>query len=378
MPTYNESLTEAGTAAQAFGAQTWRTTLSSSVLAASGVEGTRYFQVSSTANATSSVSYRDIHGLSSTANAVSSLSALASRAGGIGSVVVAGSSLTFAVKVGLGSSAAAASTLTQRHIASIMEEVLAQSSLGIAGFGALSISSSANATSSLGFGKSLGLASTAAAVSAVTLQRGAALASTASAVSSIVPVNHVTMELFNAVVAASALSARADRLAALGSGAVVTSHLRLPSAAHEAYWTNTRTMGATRWDHLKVNSIVELNGVLYGAAADGVHQLDTSGTHVGLVAWDLMDFGSPQLKTVGAAYIDGTAEGAFTLRVTTKQGEWNYQTHLANGSAETQNHRATPGRGLKAMHYRFSVLENAHFDVGAVRVEIAEAARRRG
>lgn len=165
---------------------------------------------------------------------------------------------------------------------------------------------------------------------------------------------------------------------ALGSTGVFESFLRLPASAVQSYWTNTRTMAAAKWDALTVTSVVEKDGVLYGATTDGVHELVAAGGHEGEVVWDLMNFGSPQQKVVDSVYLNGTAGGPLTVRVANEDGGWEYTTHLTAPTTKNTNHRATLGRGLKAVDYRISVKADVAFDISDVHLQIAEAKRRIG
>lgn len=377
-PGFNEGLTESASAADALPQLAWTTSLGSDVLAQSSLIGVSSVTLVSTADASSAVTGNPTHRLASAAVAADAVVITSSTDGALATSVLAQSAVELTIVATAASAGAATSSVSQRFYATVVEVAAVTESTVLNGTAIAVIADTVEAVSALSFGKSETVASSVEATSSTSLTATAQLASEASASSAVTPVATVVFELESEVAATSAMTPRAERRLSLSASAVVSSSLRLPIAARQALWTNTRTTAAAYWTHLKVNSVVEQDGVLYGAAVDGVHELTNDGSHTGSVTWDLMDFGSPQLKTLGSAYVDGTSQGPFTVRVANRQGTYDYSTHLLLGSEHTQNHRADLGKGLKSEHYRFTVLENTHFDVGEVRVQIAEAARRRG
>jgi hypothetical protein len=192
------------------------------------------------------------------------------------------------------------------------------------------------------------------------------------------PSARVRFELGSAAVVAGTLDARLLAKQVLTSSVLVESFVRLSAEVIESFWTNTQTTGAAKWTNLKLNSIVEVEGVLYGAGADGVHELTSAGSHQGEVMWDLLNFGTPQLKTVDSVYMNGTAGGAMTVRAMNNDGAWEYSTHVTAPTTKSVNHRATLGRGLKSVDYRLSVKAAHAFDISDVHVQLAETKRRIG
>jgi hypothetical protein len=144
-------------------------------------------------------------------------------------------------------------------------------------------------------------------------------------------------------------------------------------------WFNTKSMGASLWTGLRVNSLIEVNGEVYGATSAGLVKMEHGAqTIVSEVVWDLVDFDDAQLKKVDMAYVAGDSVAPFQFDVTTSEGTWSYATHLPSAESP-MNHRATLGKGLRARYYRFAVSnpDGADFGVNDVGVLIGDTSRRR-
>lgn len=274
-----------------------------------------------------------------------------------------------------------ATTLSARHFANIIESVL------------YATTQSAKAKSSVVLGSSVALAT------AVSYAQVVSLLSSAAFVSTLGPVNVLTSIGATVATTGEALP-RAKRAASVAEAVrlatttvprrnakiVASSAVHFESVARltgdavgvapSVFWTNTKTGGAAVWDHVPMQSTVVINGALHGAGAAGLYTVDAEGDHVGSVKWDLMDLGTPQLKTLGAAYIEAWSAAPMTFRVGSNQGSYTYVTHQPAGSAEFQNHRATLGKGLKSVAYRFEINLTEPARVKSIAVQIAEAARR--
>mgnify|MGYP006921322846 CR=1 FL=1 len=150
------------------------------------------------------------------------------------------------------------------------------------------------------------------------------------------------------------------------------------------YWNNSMTTAPALWSGLPFNSMIAVNGVLYGAGAEGIYRMDASeaakddGAKIrSEVMWDLSDFGVPNKKRIEGVYVSGQAKGAFTVRVINERGRWDYVTRLPFNNKMAQ-HLAQPGRGLEASHWRIALIQTKSFGVDRVLVEHDVVGRRIG
>lgn len=364
-------------AVDTYGAAIHSTVPASTAAAVATLESAQATVVNNTANATATVVGSHAGVFTSTAAVGATLSGGVRTSEVLTSAAAAEPTLDGRRTLPLSSTAAAAATLQAAHAANVADAVAAAATLLGENTANASLSSAAVVYDSLAASSVMILASAAAAADSFgAVGITTAKSSTAAAAETVVSTNYATSALTSAAAVASTLATQLHAVQVMISSAVVRSRVTF-AATMRGYWTNTTTTAAATWDHLTVNSIVEKDGVLYGASATGVHELTETGTHEGRVLWDLADFGNPQLKTVDSVYIDATAGGALRVNAATKDGSWSYRTHLAAATTKTQNHRATLGRGLKATHYRFAISASHVFDIGGVVLQIADAERRR-
>lgn len=188
--------------------------------------------------------------------------------------------------------------------------------------------------------------------------------------------------LVDAATASEALSRHLVSVATIVDALIVADVIHTtPEELRSAYWTNPRTTAAARWDALSVNSIVEIDGRVFGATPEGIVELALDeGTVDARIVWDLLDFGAAEEKKAQAAYVAGDSTKPFKVTVTTKQGSWDYTTHLVDGSEQAENHYTPLGRGLLARYYRFALsnTEGAPFSMNELRALIGSGTRRRG
>lgn len=373
-----EVLTSGADIGTTFGASILATVATSTALAQAVAQLSSSVPVTSTADATATVSLSAIMPLVSSAVAAGTVVQTARTVETLSTAADVQPSVQFVRELSLTSSLNAAETLALRHFA-IVNDTVAVTDASTAKLTNIS-TSSANITASLA-PFSFPMVLTSDAVLASTLGAPtvrATVASAAAAASAAELLARVRFDLEAGAVAAAALTSKLTATQTLYSIGYVEAFVRLPATAIESFWTNTKTTGVAKWNSLKVNSIVEKDGALYAAGVDGVVELTDTGTHEGEIMWDLMDFGTPQKKTVDSLYMNGTAGGAMTVRVACEDGAWSYTTHLTSPTTKSENHRATLGRGLKSTQYRISIKAGHVFDIGAVHLQIADAKRRIG
>lgn len=148
-------------------------------------------------------------------------------------------------------------------------------------------------------------------------------------------------------------------------------HLRLPGAV-PAFFTNSHAAAAT-WTGMPFNSIVAVDGVLYGAGLDGIHRIgygsNDNGTPIRTrLTGDLVDMGNMQKKRLVSAYATARARKPFTVVVASYKGRWSYKTNPIP-TREVAVHRAPLGRGLEFTSYRFSLVQTDDFLLDALVVE---------
>jgi len=206
------------------------------------------------------------------------------------------------------------------------------------------------------------------------------LTSDATAVSTFSGAAHIVMALESLALAQSLASGKWTARATLESLAEAESFVRLPGERRNSLWTNTTTAAAVTWEGLPFNSMLEVDGLVYGAGQDGLYlftpELDDNGEPIDAnVTWDLDSMGTAARKRVGHVYVAGRAEEPFTVGIVNHQGSFEYTTRLP-GVPHATNHRANTGRGLDSSFYRFAVSNPGYFEVKGVIVDYLETERR--
>jgi hypothetical protein len=153
-------------------------------------------------------------------------------------------------------------------------------------------------------------------------------------------------------------------------------------AVYPIFWSNTGAGAAATWEGLPFNSVVEVDGVVYAAGVEGVFQMDDTGDDDGEdvlsnIEYDLkeLDPKSDYKTRMRSIYINAQADAPFTVRVSNKQGIFEYETHLPSSTKMT-NHRAPFGRGLSARVMRMNLEQSRYFSVADANVEVGDTTRR--
>jgi hypothetical protein len=146
----------------------------------------------------------------------------------------------------------------------------------------------------------------------------------------------------------------------------------LPGADTQAWTANTDTFAMSRYVNYPFNSLAEIAGVLYGAAADGLYRIDAAldaGTPID--AWVLtgqQDMGSEATKRMRVMYAGATTDGA--LQVTVRDNSYgavSYHTfpfEVRRGD-DFAPQRAKLGRGMRSRYWQFKVgnVDGADFKI---------------
>lgn len=142
---------------------------------------------------------------------------------------------------------------------------------------------------------------------------------------------------------------------------------------------NARTGAVSRYLRYGFDSFAQIGGHYFGVAEDGVYLLEgntDAGQRIDARAGTgLLDLGAKELKHVSAVYLDAASDGVLSVRVQAGQQQYTYQARRA--SQYNAQQRVDTGRGLRATHYSFELLNGgADFELDAMDVNVAKSARR--
>lgn len=142
---------------------------------------------------------------------------------------------------------------------------------------------------------------------------------------------------------------------------------------------NARTGAVSRYLRYGFDSFAQIGGHYFGVAEDGVYLLEgntDAGQRIDARAGTgLLDLGAKELKHVSAVYLDAASDGVLSVRVQVGQQQYTYQARRA--SQYNAQQRVDTGRGLRATHYSFELLNGgADFELDAMDVNVAKSARR--
>lgn len=142
---------------------------------------------------------------------------------------------------------------------------------------------------------------------------------------------------------------------------------------------NARTGAVSRYLRYGFDSFAQIGGHHFGVAEDGVYLLegdtDAGQSIEARAGTGLLDLGAKELKHVSAVYLDAASDGALAVRVQAGQQQYTYKARRA--SAFNAQQRVDTGRGLRATHYSFELLNHgADFELDAMDVNVAKSARR--
>lgn len=142
---------------------------------------------------------------------------------------------------------------------------------------------------------------------------------------------------------------------------------------------NARTGAVSRYLRYGFNSFAQIGGHYFGVADDGVYLLEgqqDAGRRIEARAGTgLLDLGAKELKHVSAVYLDAASDGVLSVRV--QAGGQHYTYQARRSSQHNAQQRVDTGRGLRATHYSFELLNGgADFELDAMDVNVAKSARR--
>ena len=142
---------------------------------------------------------------------------------------------------------------------------------------------------------------------------------------------------------------------------------------------NARTGAVSRYLRYGFDSFAQIGGHYFGVAEDGVYLLEgntDAGQRIEARAGTgLLDLGAKELKHVSAVYLDAASDGVLSVRVQAGDQRYTYQARRA--SQHNAQQRVDTGRGLRATHYSFELLNGgADFELDAMDVNVAKSARR--
>lgn len=142
---------------------------------------------------------------------------------------------------------------------------------------------------------------------------------------------------------------------------------------------NARTGAVSRYLRYGFDSFAQIGGHYFGVAEDGVYLLggntDAAQPIQARAGTGLLDLGAKELKHVSAVYLDAASDGVLSVRVQAGAQQYTYKARRA--SAYNAQQRVDTGRGLRATHYSFELLNGgADFELDAMDVNVVKSARR--
>lgn len=172
------------------------------------------------------------------------------------------------------------------------------------------------------------------------------------------------------------------RAGAGGSGEPHNNHDGGTADYDDGYYVwvlNARTNAVSRYLRYGFDSFAQIGGHYFGVAEDGVYLLEgntDAGQRIDARAGTgLLDLGAKELKHVSAVYLDTASDGVLSVRVQAGQQQYTYQARRA--SQYNAQQRVDTGRGLRATHYSFELLNGgADFELDSMDVNVAKSARR--
>lgn len=149
--------------------------------------------------------------------------------------------------------------------------------------------------------------------------------------------------------------------------------LRIGDDVYLAWVVNTETRAASTYTNFPFNSFCEFEGDYYGAAADGIYELDGDDDDGDAIRARLRlgmsNLGIAREKRIPALYLAYAADGRLVLKaiVTEIDGtrsEWWYQL-TPRGAGGVREGRIQMGRGLKAVFWDFEIanIDGADFEL---------------
>jgi hypothetical protein len=144
--------------------------------------------------------------------------------------------------------------------------------------------------------------------------------------------------------------------------------------ANTAYAVNLKTEvpAISQYTSYPFDRIVELRGVRYGVASDGIYELDGTAS----VDWSFTtafdSMGTAVSKNVESLYFLGALDGLITVTV---NDEWSYE-YTVTGALLPKNHRVLLSKGLKECYYSFKVEGDAPLTLNAMEYKPKGQGRR--
>lgn len=147
---------------------------------------------------------------------------------------------------------------------------------------------------------------------------------------------------------------------------------------------NLRHGAVTEYESMAFNSLIEWDGVYYGASVDGIFTLtgdDDDGTAIaGYARTGITDHGTEVTKRETDAYVSGDSAKKMVLTVMIDDGATEYDYPVPMQYADAFDAvKATLGRGLRKRYrqYELANTEGADFEVDRLDIEVRPIEQRR-
>jgi hypothetical protein len=141
----------------------------------------------------------------------------------------------------------------------------------------------------------------------------------------------------------------------------------------EVWSIDLDSLAGSMYEHYDFNSYADLEGVAYGAKADGVYLLEGDRDEGAIPIRASVDFGRHNMgtnleKRVPHVYMGVATSGQLVLRVTVDGGP-SYNYTALNPKDQQQVVRFDPGKGLKGSYWKFELFNVAGVDLDVDTIE---------
>lgn len=172
--------------------------------------------------------------------------------------------------------------------------------------------------------------------------------------------------------AVEAISAAVDLVAPTSGTAVVMECDGFKRVVSCGWAMNLATKAATTYSDWAFTSTSDH----YGTKVDGIYSLDAAGTAAATVGLGKQNFGSEEKKHLPAVYLGVDAITPMSLRVQAAGGV-DYTYSARSSSADMQQQRVDPGRGLRANWFELTLLNTAGVAFTLANISFAPTATTR-
>jgi hypothetical protein len=267
-----------------------------------------------------------------------------------------------------------AATVSRRQIIEVVDLLLA-SGLAISQHSALELVADALAAEDVaarGFREEVGDAASIADAMTQALHGYQLLTDSLDAEDAADPTSRFFAYVSDALVAQDASLSLAHLFEYVNDGVEIFGRLVIDDAVYTAWVINTENQAAWKYTNFDFNSFGQMPDMrYYGMRRDGLYWLEGDTDNGAAIKASLtvpkMDFGSNELKAIGAAYIAAKSDGSLVLKVTARNrrtGADETYWYRTEGRvlATHREDRFKVGKGLESLFFKFTLVNEAGAD----------------